>query len=168
LFNVIYIKPSEGVYFYFLIDFDDNDGDFKKKLEAAIRLIRDEGIGGKKTSGAGLFESVKIDDATIFDSLNSNSSKFMSLSLTLPKEDKNEFEKCEAYHLIDRRGYVYHPTQTTKRKKSMRMLSEGSIFSEKVEGDVVDVSPEKGYEVYRFGKFLGIPIKIKENENGMG
>jgi len=161
LFNVEYIKLSENVYFYFLIDDSKLKKDSIKKLLAAIRLMQDEGIGGKKTSGAGFFEEVKIEDTNIFDKLNSNSSKVMSISLTIP-QNQEEFNECEAYNIIERRGYIYNvtlPDKTTKRKKSVRMLSEGSIFSREIEGKTENVSPDKYNKVYRFGKFFGIPIQ---------
>jgi len=168
LFDVGYIKPSENIYFYFLIEDDVIDEDIRKKLYASIRLIQDEGLGGKRTTGAGLFESIEFCEHSDFeDYIKSNSDKkhFMSLSLTLPK-DEEEFKKCDAYHLIERRGYIYHPTQMTKRKKSIMMLSEGSIFSNKVEGKIVDVAPENNnYEVFKFGKFFGIPINVKQDKN---
>lgn len=162
LFEVGYIKPSEGMCFYFLLDDSELDKEMQKKLHAAIKLIQDEGLGGKTTTGAGLFKDIEFYDKSIFDhyiSSNSDKKNFMSLSLTLPCG--NEFRKCCAYQVIERKGYIYRPTQKTKRKKSIRMLSEGSIFMQKIEGKVEDVSPDGGYKVYKFGKFLGIPIKIE-------
>jgi len=166
LFNVGYIKPSEGTYFYFLIDDSELDDDMREKLHASIRLIQDEGLGGKRTTGAGLFESIEFCGRSVFDDyISSNSDKkyFMSLSLTLP-ENEEEFKKCEAYHLIERMGYIYRPIQTTKRKRSVMMLSEGSIFSGGIEGKVENVSPESNYKVYKFGNFFGIPINVNQND----
>lgn len=164
LFSVGYIKPSENMYFYFLID---GDG-FDNKLIASIKLIQDEGLGGERTTGAGLFENIEICGCCSFENyikLNSDKKYFMSLSLTLPKNN-DEFKKCEAYQLIERRGYIYCATQTTKRKKSIMMLSEGSIFSDKVEGKIVNVAPKNSkHEVIKFGKFFGIPINVKQGKN---
>jgi len=165
LFNVEYIKLAKGGYFYFILDDSKLDNDIKKNVYAAIRLIEDEGLGGERTTGAGLFEEVEFIDNSIIDKcMNSNYPYNMSLSLTLPK-DENEFKKSISYYLIERKGYIYRSTNTTKRKKSIRMLSEGSIFSGKIEGKIENVSPENAYKVYKYGKFFGMPINIKQEEN---
>lgn len=155
------VKPMENVIFYFVYeDFNVNEN-IKTKINAAIRLIADEGLGGKITSGAGHFEKVEHKDCDLFDNLEGNC--YLNLSLVIPK-DKKEFDICNSYSLVERKGYIYS-LEKTQRRKSILMIEEGSIFLQKIEGGIEDVKP-KGYShpVYEFGRFLGIPIKVNNDE----
>ena len=163
LFIVSYIKPRNGTYFYFLIGDDKIESSIKKKLYVSIRLIADEGLGGERSSGAGLFDEIRIEDDAIFGNYTFDSDHRMSLSLVFPK-DEREFRSSESYQLIERGGYICFMKGTGLRKKGILMMKEGSIFKGDVDGKVVDVSPNNEYDVYRFGRFFGIPIRYVEDD----
>ncbi|MEM2918346.1 MAG: type III-A CRISPR-associated RAMP protein Csm4 [Candidatus Altiarchaeota archaeon] len=162
LFVISYVKPQDNTYFYFFLD-EKVENDIKKKLYASIRLIADEGLGGERTSGAGLFDEIKIEDYNGFENYYIDSNYNMSLSLVFPK-DKTEFECAETYQLVERKGFIYFAKGSGSRKKGILMIKEGSIFKENIEGKVIDVSPNDEYTICKFGRFFGIPIKYIEND----
>jgi len=161
LYMVEFIKPSKNVIFYFVYEDNNIDELVRNKIKSSIRLVVDEGLGGKLTSGSGHFKKYKMMCHNLFDCLTG--SKYLNLSLVLPK-NKEEFQKSVAYSLLERRGYVYSKEKTLKRK-SVIMIEEGSIFSERIEGNCVEVTPENyTHSVYKFGRFFGIPIEVDNSE----
>lgn len=145
------IKFAENCNLFFLIDYNGSKENLEK-IKSAIRLLGDEGIGGDRSSGKGLFN-------TKFEkfSLVNNGNKFLALSLIYPK--KEEIRYVEFYELILRRGFVYSIEEKNERRKSIRMFTEGSVFSNEVEGDIKDVTINNPkHRVYRFGKAFLIKI----------
>jgi len=167
---------SDDLFFYFLLDDSSLQEDIKAKLESAIRLIPDEGLGGERSTGSGLFESVSISESADFyesymkdiqeqkGSTNDfKKEKFISLSTVIPKDD-DEFSKVISYLLVKRGGYVYQPGYLGHKKKDIYAITDGSIFYEEIEGKVINVSPVRETNVYQFGRFFGIPFLDKEEQ----
>jgi len=188
LYSVGYVKPLIYINknsclivgYYFLLDFK-GDNDLLKKIESAIRLIKDEGLGGERSNGAGLFKKVIIEeisdvmDLATENNNNSNNSdsdkndlknmKWMTLSTTIPKNEE-EFKKIISYQLMRIGGYVYSSSNyssLTKAKKYIYAIKEGAMIEEEIEGEIVDIHP-KGYdhEVLVNGKPILIPTKYYE------
>lgn len=166
-YAIFYVYPVSSKFFYYFI-YDDSKltEDVKRKVEASIRLICDEGLGGERGTGAGGFESIEFVDeenhiSSFVDFVNNlggvATKKWMSLSLVIPK-NKEEFLKAEEYTLIKRAGYIYQKDYLHYKKKQIYVISDGSTFSEEIEGKVVDVSPVSSMRVFLNGRFLGIPI----------
>ncbi|HID28082.1 MAG TPA: type III-A CRISPR-associated RAMP protein Csm4 [Methanosarcinales archaeon] len=168
---------SEGCGYYFLVDYRNNN--CKSKLEPVIRLLGEEGIGGDRTSGRGLFELKDNKDNFKEFALNiSNSNKnFVTLSLYHPtkEEVKKEFLQKSNYELITRKGWIYSPDINNLRRRTIRMFAEGSVFpkqeKKEIYGDLADVTPKilkehKGYKnghrVCRYGYAFKIPAKVRE------
>jgi len=130
---------------YFLVNFREDA--YKNKLNAAIRLMGDEGVGGDRSYGKGLF-TIEFKDF----SWNIDSGSFVTLSLYFPREDEIEMVKNGYYEIIGRGGWVYSPDEKGTRKKFVRMLSEGSTFKgdKTYYGGVVKVGEGK-HDVYRYG-----------------
>jgi len=137
---------------YFLIKFIGNE--IRKKVEAAIRLLGDEGVGGDRSYGKGLFE-------TKFSNFewSIREGKFINLSLYLPNKDEIEMIKKGWYEIVNRGGWVYSPDKKGERKRFVRMIKEGSTFEGDKEfyGRIIEVgTSEKHHHVYRYG--YGMPL----------
>ena len=159
--QVIY---SEDAGFFFLCKFQKEE--IRPKFEVAIRLLADEGIGGDRSSGKGLFEKPIFEEIEIETPTDANG--VVSLSLYYPK-DKSELPgiKNAFYDLIERKGYIFSPYCSNLRRRSIRMFSEGSVFPktpEEMRGTLVSVEPEifKFHKVYRYGYLFGLPCKMEE------
>ena len=159
-FGLVFYHPDDAGL-YFLIRYINSD--YKKRVEATIRLMADEGIGGDRSSGKGLFYY------PVFDEMDLNTPSeydgIMTLSLYFPGD--NELTNIEdgLYELIERKGYIYSPVNMSLRRKSVRMFTEGSVFPRSPErkGKIVDVTPDifTNHIVYRYGLIFPLPCKLE-------
>ena len=137
---------SNGGFYFFADDLDD------KKIIQAIHMIKNEGLGGKRSSGKGLFDKIEISN---YD-FRENKDRYFSLSLINPEKD--DFNKIVAYDIIQRKGFIYSPfTKIGYRKKPTYMLVEGSIFEEQISGTIKKVANAQGdlkHDVYRDGRAI--------------
>jgi CRISPR-associated protein Csm4 len=180
LYSVGYVKPLTYISnnnknnrlivgYYFLLHFE-GDSNLLNKIKSAIRLIKDEGLGGERSSGAGLFRDIIIEDVIsndlkeLFDKKDEINTR-MTLSTTIPK-DESEFEKIISYQLMKISGYVYSSSNyssLTKAKKYIYAIKEGAIVEGEIKGDIVDISPKNhNHEVLVNGKPILIPTKYYE------
>lgn len=133
-------------FMYFIID-----GKLPVFLNAAIQLLADEGIGGKRSLGKGFFHKIEWKETSY--TLPQKGRYFMNLSTYFPK--KEEAGKLYFYELEKRSGFVYSLGGKTVRKKSAMVINEGSLFREKVKGDMINVEPENfDHSVYLYGKSI--------------
>jgi CRISPR-associated protein Csm4 len=169
IFRVGDISFSKGTGFHFLVDFRDNS--IISKFDGAMRLLGDEGIGGERSSGKGSFifkrEPVEIKTENS-DNNNSSGSSLALLSLYHPAKTEVELGLLmrSRYQLITRRGWISSLGSRTLRKKTVRMISEGSIIPKMgslPRGALVDVTPQemKAHKVYANGLALGVPMKVR-------
>ena len=168
-FNEIFYSKNAGLFF--LVRF--NEEKFRKKFQTILSFLGDEGIGGDRSSGKGLF---KLDIVENFELRTPETSEFFT-SLSLYHPTKEEIEKGllknSSYELITRKGWIYSNSATSIRKKSLRMFKEGSVFTnigKELYGDIKKVfekNSELGilHDVYRYGIGFCVPLKIRE-ENG--
>ncbi|ACV24786.1 type III-A CRISPR-associated RAMP protein Csm4 [Methanocaldococcus fervens] len=183
LYNVEFIKLHPNVEFYFLIDYQTDDKEFIERVEASIRLIEDEGLGGERSSGAGFFEKVEIlelpkDFKDIFSNYN-NLDYSMTLGVGIP--NKNDIGKIEYYKLMEIGGYIHsasiliRPSNDSEKgkkalttpKRNILALTEGSIVKRNFEGKTENIAPKNfKHEVYAHGKPILLPFTFKGDENG--
>lgn len=151
-FSHCQFQESTGLWFYLEI----LNSALENEIKAAIRLLGDEGLGGDRTSGLGLFEPEFIEMSS--KNLKDNG-YYMTLSLTSPK-DNDEIEKFTFYEITTRAGYIYSKGDFGTKKKAVRMFSEGSIVKGKVFGRVVDVTPNgfSAHSIFRYGLAFLIPL----------
>lgn len=139
-------------YFFFY----ECSEDYIEKFKDVIRILSDEGIGGKKTWGCGQFKHdfIKID-------LNvPKSDTYCILSLYYPDNEKLT-HNC-SYNLIERSGWIVSQVTTKIKRNNVYMFSEGSIFDFKPKGKLVNVKPDKfPHNVYRNGIAFSIPVVRK-------
>jgi CRISPR-associated protein Csm4 len=147
---------------YFLINFKKKE--CEREVKAAIRLLGDEGIGGDRTYGKGLFKIKEPEFDRISMDLQPKNG-FVTLSLYYPKKDEVPKLKGGYYELIGRGGWVYSLNARNIRRRFVRMFIEGSVFNVPtgLYGDLVPVGPEEftDHEIYRYGYAFTIPIEVK-------
>lgn len=128
--------------------FDIND--YFEEMNGLFGLMCDEGIGGFRSKGAGMFESFKVIDAG-FD-FNKSGKYSMNISIIFPK--RSEVNSFVSYALDDRNGFIYSNGPTGIKKPYYRVIKEGSIFNgNNVEGEILEM-PIAGlnHKVYLYGK----------------
>ncbi|OIP68749.1 MAG: type III-A CRISPR-associated RAMP protein Csm4 [Oscillatoriales cyanobacterium CG2_30_44_21] len=156
-------KPNDKSGLYFLIKFEDEilDNDLND-LEAAIRLLGEEGLGGERSSGAGQFEPSWHDlDKEWKDLVDFKEENAQSLiSLYWDEENLISLENS-SYELQGRGGWITSSSKNQRRKKVI-MFAEGSVFREVPRGKLANVTPPEfsQHQIYRSGIAVSLPIKI--------
>ena len=165
-----------GAGLYFLVELNNMHlNEFKAMLKQAGM----NGLGGRRSSGKGVFEVTykKDPDETISD-LDDNwknlfrlpdQNGFINLSLYLPEPDTCANLDPVAYQLVPRKGWCYSSvTPTQMKRQTVTMFGEGSIFPNEPKGILADVTPDKSgqspgfttHKIYRYGIPIWLPIKI--------
>ncbi len=144
-FSRIHFDPRGGLFF--LARFQDEAG--QDRFDAVLKLLGDSGIGSDRNSGHGHFVYQKT-AAPDFSGIKQN----ISLSLVNPDPNTDISEKWldgAAYELTQRGGWI---SGESWRKAGLRMFSEGSCFSGKLTGRIVEVGdhPRFGHKIYRDGR----------------
>lgn len=153
---------------YFFVDIQD---DYRERFEAVMRLLAEEGVGGDRSSGKGVFEASELEDNT-FNIPSTGKDGFITLSLYHPEFDdvKNGLLDDANFELITRTGWISSPDGKNLRRKAVRMFTEGSYFrkNEIVWGNLVEVTPDRDllperhktiHNIYRYG----YPYKVGVN-----
>ena len=165
----------ENTGLYFIAEIKDMN--LRVKFERVLTSLGLTGIGGKRSSGYGKFEimdgqSIEFDsESGLYESdellgkiMARNAGKYMALSLVAP--DNEDFEKLNKedcfYSLVTRSGFIYsnNYAETSCKKRTVSMFSEGSLFSSAIRGSLIDVSNEGRHPVYRYGKGMYVGVKI--------
>jgi CRISPR-associated protein Csm4 len=139
-------------FFYFICQ-----GEADKELTAVVRILADEGLGGMRSQGFGLLGTV-VEEEWDRQILNGQGQYYLSLSSTYPCRD--EVDKLVYYELGERSGYIHSKYGRSLRKKRVRLLQEGSVFSGKISGQIIDLSPDsfQEHKVYLNGKAFLVPL----------
>ncbi len=162
-FSQVRLHPDAGMFFLFQVD-----AEIEPRFKACLRLLGDEGIGGDRTVGKGLFEIIRETDIHIPDV---DTPHIMNLSFFIPSPDdvQNMDLNRSFYRLQHKRGwYITHKFLNLK-KKGIFGFSEGSVFFtrgaltgkiavllKKEEIKSPTLSP---FDVLRSGLLFGIPVK---------
>lgn len=132
-------------------------GELTMGLNAAINLIVDEGIGGRRTVGLGGFLSNEYIDIDLFD--KENPKVFITLSSYIPL--KEELDNLLGYKLERVSGYIYYKGGQPYRKRTIGLIREGAITKEIPRGKIVDVTPihsDLPIQAYCNGKAFALGI----------
>ena len=170
--GLVHFHGRSGLYF--LVELNDMsllDWDlFKDILTQAGR----NGLGGRRSHGNGVFNvtdntisQLDSDWQELFDS-SPEQNGFINLSLYLP--ENFDCLNPVGYQLVPRRGWCYSSIATQQMKrKTVTMFSEGSVFRNKPQGALADVTPNgfTAHQLYRYGIPISLPIKILEEENDL-
>ena len=151
---------------YFLLECSHKET--RTKLEAALRLLGDMGIGTDRSVGYGQFE-VSYDTITL--NLPKATSYQLNLSLFCPtyEELQQDTLRDASYQLLRRGGWVSQADKVehqTLQKSSIYMFTEGSVFSnsQKLTGKIADLRPRYAgfnHPVWRDGTAIFLPIQPK-------
>jgi CRISPR-associated protein Csm4 len=151
---------SDDCGLYFWVELIDES--YENHLNRAIEFLSEAGIGGERSIGCGQFTYSKPESISlpIVDDPNMD----MTLSLYHPTchEVKAGVLDGSAYELVNRRGWLRSPDGGAQRRKSVKMLSEGSVFSQSsFVGDISDVKPDewKPHPIYEYGLAFKLPIR---------
>ncbi len=139
--SLIKFKKDCGLWFSI-----DCENDVYNEIISCLRLLGEEGIGGKRTWGYGLFEFKEENIEIIQPEGNS----FILLSLFYPdKNEKGIFSDNSSWDFVLRGGWT-----EKERKPRIRMIKEGSIFEKAPEGCIINLNR---YSIY--GK--AYPLRIR-------
>jgi CRISPR-associated protein Csm4 len=154
---------DSGLYFW--ADYDDDK--IRDQAHAVWRLMADEGLGGDRTVGKGLFAYPQVTRVSL--EIPDNAAGWVSLSLYYPAADELTGLTEGYYDLIQRRGYIYSMGGRTLRRCPVTMFAEGSVFPSvsKRSGRLVDTAPERftSHPVYRSGLAFGVPCVLQEGSS---
>jgi CRISPR-associated protein Csm4 len=155
---------------YFLIHFPSVNKTLEHQLQAVLKWLGDEGLGGERSSGSGQFKA-KWDSLSptwqqVVDFKDNSYYTLLSLFWTNDEQKLNEAiaDEKASYEIIERGGWVSSsPSGYQLRRKSIRMFAEGSVFSSEPIGKLADVTPLgfTNHQIYRSGISLSLPIKVK-------
>jgi len=127
------------------------------RLWPAFHLLGDVGLGGDRSAGHGLFE-LEFQEAQ--PPWSASDTRFVTLSPVWPTPDQAATLLADgcAYRLVTRTGWIGGVLPTPYRRKTVRLLAEGSVLTgstSAVWGGLADVTPEGlpdlPYRVYRWG-----------------
>lgn len=170
-------KSQSGLYF--LLYFDKEDKQLENNLHAALNFLAEEGIGGERSSGFGRFNIAEWSTINKDDKLTKlwwdvthfyqgNSHCLLSLFWDdNPEKLQQLITEKASYEIQECGGWL---AESNQRRKMVRMFAEGSVFPEKPEGKLVDVTPQElrtkdgGYKthpIYRSGISLSLPIQVQ-------
>ncbi len=151
---------SDQAGLYIIYGYDNEDA--KDLFYNLLDKLSFSGIGGKRSSGLGRFEiyTGKMSE-DIKNRLETGNEAFISLSVSLPKDDEISDVMPDARYMLEKRsGFVESVSYSDRymRKKDLFMFAAGSFFTKKYTGDIYDVSAGGNHPVYRYGKpiFLGV------------
>ncbi|MDI3530413.1 MAG: CRISPR-associated protein Csm4 [Candidatus Atribacteria bacterium] len=145
--NLVLTTGTENTtpFLYFLVHYER----FEEVLQPALNLLVEEGIGGERHQGKGIFDRWESEEIELPDQGN-----YLALfSVALP--NREETGNLIYYDLVLRRGFVYHGGPTAFYKKPIFKLVEGSIVRLPFAGCNIDVAPRDDYRVISYGKALG-------------
>jgi CRISPR-associated protein Csm4 len=167
-FSEIIFEKDSGLFF--LAEFKDKE--FRSKFETILRLLGDEGIGGDKRVGKGMF-SLQIDEEFSL-SIPQNADSFLTLSLYYPREDEfnSGLLKGASYELVSRKGWLHVGGAMSLKRREIKMFSEGSVFSSLDRPDyganpcVLEKDETIGlaHNIYRYGMSFYLPIILEHTK----
>lgn len=148
---------------YFLLQLSPEGEKLADKLQAALHLLGEEGLGGERSSGAGRFQAEWLElPATWQEVVNFSAGTYNTLmSLFWDSPINPDFLNQASYDIQERGGWI---AENQLRRQMVRMFSEGSVFLAAPQGKLVDVTPNgfKKHRIYRSGISLSLPIKAKD------
>ena len=146
-----------GLYFQgescFIAQFDEA---FESVFKASVRLLGDEGIGGDRTYGMGLFEpefsEISLPNWLTFED---EADFWITLSLYRPTDDEIENVKpgISWYRIVQRSGW----SEDNFRKPRVNYFEEGSVFRFKPVGRNERL---EGYPLIIPGKPVSLGVRI--------
>jgi len=155
---------------YFITGYESEDE--KNLFETLLGQLSYGGIGGKRSSGLGKFEvigKIRLTEEvsepykTLYKMLCGNYHVFMSINVSLAKDDELDAATDGGYYVLLRRGGFVGSEEysdTPLKKKLMYAFGEGSCIKTPYKGYIADVSQGGNHPVYRFLKPLFVGVEL--------
>ena len=164
LFDFGAIRFTADVHLTLVAEFFEASA--QSRLEAALRLLGDHGIGGDRSVGYGGFEVVAAEP---FRPAELGNGARLTLSLLHPAAEEIQaglLDPPANYLIVRRGGWVTAPGAESLRRRAVNLLAEGSIVRDLSRGSygdspmVLSSAPGLGlhHPVYRAGRAVTIPI----------
>lgn len=164
LYNQTNIQVAQNqttpVHLFFLLKTTLSKEDEQyKKLSTVIRLLADTGIGGERSTGCGLIDTITTKNFNV--ELAEETHTHCSIGLFVPK-NQIELQHCTHYQVVRRAG---RKTSHDGILQRIRMIQEGAIMtSDQLEGTIVDISPNNDNTYSRYGSFMSLPLPSKSTK----
>lgn len=154
---------NEGNGLYFIVGCKNQA--IAQLTEELLECLSFSGIGGKRAAGLGRFElHMGALPSNIYTRLGEKGNRYMTLSVSLPKDDEIEAALDEAEYLLCKRsGFVASDTYADEqqRKRDLYVLKAGACVRNRYGGDVYNVSDKIGaHPVYRYAKPLFMEVDV--------
>lgn len=158
-FHFAQVHFDSEASFFFLVHLQDES--VRVKFQATWRLLADEGLGGDRSVGKGLFETPQFD--TLILNVPDRANARTVLSLFYPAEGERGVLQDGWYEFIERKGYIFSADIQSLRRQGVRFFREGSVFgsNKTLVGTLVDVTPQTftPHKIYRCGVALSVPCQ---------
>lgn len=162
-FGRVYYSPDAALFCLLKI----NQPQWETKIKALFYLLADEGIGGDRTCGLGLFNKPEYNEIDLPEV--ENGQWLYCLSPYFPADDELTGLAHGFYELEERRGYIFSPYSRSLRRRSIRIFTEGSVFPRNFprKGKLVDITPDifKKHKVYRYAYLFALPCIMEARKN---
>lgn len=134
-------------------------------IEELLESLSLSGLGGRRSTGLGRFDLgfIKNIDNIFAERLNKKGNQYMTLSISLPKDDEMELALADSkYVLVKRSGFVASDSyaDTNMRKRDIYLLKSGAFIKNTYEGDIYDVSDGGNHPVYKYAKPLFMEVSV--------
>ena len=160
-FGRVAFHPGAG--FFFRVRY--RHPDFVDRFRAIVRLLADTGLGGDRSSGHGLFKA-RFEEARAVGEPSAD--RFLTLAPVYPPPDQLPalLGSESRYRWLIRGGWISGAAATPYRRRTVRMLAEGSLLTgaaNSLWGTVVDVTPEGipeplPFRVLRYGFAFAVGV----------
>jgi len=171
-FGELHYTQESGLWF--AVKYNPEHGDFlRKRFESCLLLLGDMGLGGKRSSGHGLFDMKTYAEPPFL--YVKNPDLYVTLSPICPKNVEEVAELTDgkvSYELMPIRGWVTSLNANNLRRKMVWMFAEGSVLNgipNKYAGRLVDVTPDdiekyirNPHKVWRYGYAFPVGVKLHD------
>ena len=141
------------VHFYFLL----KKAPSEDVLQTVLNMLPHEGIGGQRSTGCGQVLSVSFTETDLFNSIKGDS--FLALSKVIPTNGEVSLLGENTFYQTTVRGGRIIDNAQNLRLKQVRMISEGAVFDNSIDGALADLSPDaENAPFLRYGKAFLIQI----------
>jgi CRISPR type III-A-associated RAMP protein Csm4 len=165
IFDKCFFADGAGLYCLF-----QGDANAKQGFEAALNLLQYEGLGTDRNVGNGQFS---WSAGTLDLKVPASATHRTNLSLFCPETPEQlsgMIDERTAYAFVRRGGWITTDAGLGKRKRSVTMFREGSVFKtdQTIAGRAaIDLAPRNsagestlGHPVWRNGQAIFLPIKF--------
>jgi CRISPR type III-A-associated RAMP protein Csm4 len=167
-------SADSGIWMVACFASDEARDRWQAPLRAALRLLADSGIGGKRSRGWGAMDSVEFLEGTLPQLLLPRSSaveddfwsaetqSYWLLSLFVPSPSDTVLWDQGNYSVVTRSGRIDSTAGAGQLKKLQHMIAEGSVIvaGTRPSGSASDVAPDGfAHPVYRAGFALAVPLR---------